>query len=321
MRVVVYGAGAIGGVIGGRLAEHGHDVTLLARGAHLAAIQQRGLVLLSPGGETTLPVAAAEHPSDITWTGDEVVFLAMKTQDTLDALFELVAAAPPTVAVVCAQNGVANERFALRRFEHVQAMCVMCPASHLQAGVVEQHSFPIAGLLDVGRYPSGTDATTLKVADALASSTFESIPRADVMRWKYTKLLMNLGNAVEAMCGHADGTAEITRRLRREGAAVLRAAGIDAATAEEDRERRGDRLQIAPVRGQLRGGGSSWQSLHRGAGRIETDYLNGEIVLLGRLHGVPAACNEAVRRLANEYARLRKPPGALPPAELLARLP
>jgi 2-dehydropantoate 2-reductase len=74
------------------------------------------------------------------------------------------------------------------------------------------------------------------------------------------------------------------------------------------------------VAGRARGGGSSWQSLARGTGSIEADHLNGEIVLLGRLHGVPTPVNELARRLVNGAARSLVPPGSLTPAELLKML-
>jgi 2-dehydropantoate 2-reductase len=78
---------------------------------------------------------------------------------------------------------------------------------------------------------------------------------------------------------------------------------------------------MRPIRGLPRAGGSSWQSLTRGTGSIETDYLNGEIVLLGRLHGVPTPVNALLCRLANEMAAARRAPGGLSPEAFLAQLP
>ncbi len=296
MRFVVYGAGAIGGVVGGRLYEHGHDVTLIARGEHLRVIQSVGLRVDSPGGSITLSIPAASGPADIEWAGDEVVLLAVKGQDTVGALEALRAAAPPTIAVVCLQNGVANEREALRRFARVYAVPVMSPTGHLEPGVVQAWSHPVAGIYDIGRYPSGVDDTAREIAAALGSSGFVSEPRADVMRWKHRKLLMNLGNSVQALFERADGADDLARAVRAEGEAVLVAAGVEVATAEEDRERRGSILQLGPIEGASRGGGSTWQSLARGQGTVETDFLNGEIVLLGRLHGVPTPLNERLQR-------------------------
>jgi 2-dehydropantoate 2-reductase len=101
---------------------------------------------------------------------------------------------------------------------------------------------------------------------------------------------------------------------------VLSAAVLEAATAQEDRTRRADLLQLGTIAGQTRPGGSSWQSLRRGTGDIETDYLNGEIVLLGRLHGVPTPANALFQRLARELAIAHEAPGAIPAASILERL-
>jgi 2-dehydropantoate 2-reductase len=321
VKYIVYGAGAIGGVIGARLFQHGHDVMLIARGRHYEVLRAGGLRLRCPDDDVTLPIPTVDHPNRLEFRDDDVVVLAMKTQDTAGALAALSETAPPGIAIVCAQNGVENERLALRRFEHVYGMCVMCPAMHLEPGVVEANSSPITGLLDLGRYPTGIDPVGESIAKTLETSTFESIARPDITRWKYAKLLMNLGNAAEALCGHVAGVEEVVRRARREGARVLHAAGVDVASRDEDRERRGDRLQHRPVRGSTRGGGSSWQSLERGTGRIESDYLNGEIVLVGRLHGVATPVNALLQRLANAAARRGDKPGAISPTEILEQLP
>jgi 2-dehydropantoate 2-reductase len=310
MRFVVFGAGAVGGVVGGRLAEHGHDVTLIARGAHLAEIRRHGLVMHSPAGTATLRLPAFGDPAEARIGADDVVLLAVKSQDTEDALAALAAACPDTTPVVCLQNGVANERAALRRFAHVYAVPVMLPALHLEPGVVGASCAPTTGILDVGRYPRGVDATAEAIAAAFAGSTFSAEAHADVMRLKYSKLLMNLANAVQALFGEQDGGAALVAAARHEGRACLTAAGIDVASREEDLARRGDLLTPRPIEGMDRGGGSTWQSLARGAGAVEVDHLNGEIVLLGRLHGVPTPVNTALQRRTNEAARLRRPPGA-----------
>lgn len=308
MRFVVYGAGAVGGVLGARLALAGHDVALIARGRHLAAIQADGLRLVTQQTESTLRIPATAT-ADIR--RDDIVLLCMKSQDTEVALRAL----PDDVPVVCVQNGVANERMALRHFAGVYGVCVMFPTSHLEPGVVVQDSWPTPGILNLGRYPSGVDGLTDTVAKAFRGAGFVSEPIAGIMRWKYRKLLMNLGNAVQAVCG-VDDIGEITARVREEGESILRRVGIEYASLEETAVLRGDLIQT----GDARTGGSSWQSLARGTGSIEADYLNGEIVLLGRLAGVDAPWNEHARRLANSFARQGLPPGALSPAEWLSKL-
>jgi len=317
MRVVVFGAGAVGGVIAGRLFEAGTDVIAIARGAHFQALRDQGMRLVDPDRTVTLPVPVVSDPAAVDWRPDDVVIITTKTQDSTGAFDALVAAAGAEVPVVCAQNGVANERIALRRFEHVFAICVMLPAEHLEPGVVAASSAPVSGLLDIGRYPAGTDDVSASVAAALSAATFESVARPDIMRWKYRKLLMNLANSVEALCAPGDDAIELGRVARREGSAVLRAAGIDVASIEEDRERRGDRLTPRLARG----GGSTWQSLRRGTGSLETDYLNGEIALLARLHGVECPANALLQSTANDAARRGLAPQTLRAADLLARLP
>jgi len=320
MRFVVHGAGGVGGVMAARLHQSGHDVVAIARGAHLEAWRKNGgLRVQDPDRDELVDVPAVGHPSETTIGSGDVVLLTMKGQDTVGALCDLAEHAPPDVAIVCAQNGVANEREALRRYERVYGVCVMFPAAFVDPGVVQAQSSPVAGILDIGRYPHGIDDTADAVAAALSRSTFVSEPVTDVMRWKHTKLLMNLANAVQAVVAPG-GTAPIYERIRAEGEAVLRAAGIPFASQEEDAARRGDILQMKPIDGAMRGGGSTWQSLARGTGSVEADLLNGEIVLLGRLHGVPTPVNALFQRLANEAAAAGRPPGHLTADEVLRLL-
>jgi 2-dehydropantoate 2-reductase len=106
-----------------------------------------------------------------------------------------------------------------------------------------------------------------------------------------------------------------------EGEACLKAATIEHVSVDEDQARRGDRLHPGDdVSGFPRGGSSSWQSLARGQRTIETDYLNGEIVLLGRLHGVPTPVNALLQDTANRMAHDRVAPGTMNADELLGLL-
>jgi 2-dehydropantoate 2-reductase len=321
MRFVVLGAGAVGGVVGGRLFEHGYDVLLIARGEHAKVIAATGLTLASASGVAVLPVPVTVSPYDVDWREDDVVLMAVKSQDTEMAVRQLGGSAPTSVPVVCMQNGVANEPTALRRFVNVYGICVMCPASHLEPGVVVASSSPITALLDIGRYPQGVDEVAEAIARALYDSTIESLVRPDIMRWKYAKLLRNLGNAIDAICGPGQRGTQLAKMALEEGQACLVAAGIEFASDEEDRARRDDLLRPGDdVSGYPRGGSSSWQSLARYEGTIEADFLNGEIVLLGRTYGVPTPVNELLRRLANQMASERMAPGSVSADEVLALL-
>ncbi len=319
MRFIVYGAGAVGGVLGARLHQAGQDVVLIARGPHLAEIRKAGLRVQDPGTEVTLTVPAVGSPEDVDWRPGDVVLLAVKSNATSEVVRRLTAVADPATPVCCVQNGVGNEPVALRHFANVYGVCVMMPVGHLAPGVVQAYSTPVTGILDVGRYPGGVDATAEQIAAAFSGATMVSQPRPDMMRWKYRKLLMNLGNAVDALTRPEPAQDELGELVREEGEQVLAAAGIDVVSRAEDEARRSDILTIHRF-GDQKPGGSSWQSLHRGTGSIETDHLNGEIVLLGRLHGVPTPANELLQRTANEAVRLGSPPGTLTAADLLAQL-
>jgi 2-dehydropantoate 2-reductase len=261
-----------------------------------------------------------ESASELSLSPDDVVIVTVKSQDTKSALSDLANSVPPEVAIACAQNGVENERVALRMFPNVYGMVVMCPATHLTPGVVQANASPITGLLDVGRWPNGLDDRAGEIAKILSGATFDSVARDDIARWKWGKLLMNLNNAVQAVCGTDEPAPELTRRVVEEGIEVLKRAGIAFVGREEDRARRGDLLTTSSPGTMKRGGGSTWQSLVRGTGTVETDYLTGEIVLQGRLNGVATPVNELLQQLANELARDRRPPGAWSEAEVLAQL-
>ena len=316
----MYGAGAIGGVVGARLHEAGHDVVLVARGDHLGVLRERGLTLATPEGTRTLAVPAVGSAAEAGLTGPTTVLLAVKSHQTAAAVDDLVGAVGPESPVVSLQNGVSNEDHLLRWFAHVHGVCVMLPTAHLEPGVVVQHSTPVPGILDVGRYPGGVDAVSEEIAATFTSAGFVSVARPDIMAWKHRKLMMNLGNAAEACCGSGAGTEELVARARDEGERVLAAARVPVVGEAEDRVRRGDILRLADVLGHHRGGGSSWQSLRRGTGSIESDYLNGEVVRLGRLHGVPTPCNELLRRTAQRLAREGGEPGSVPAMDLLVAL-
>jgi 2-dehydropantoate 2-reductase len=328
VRYVVLGAGAVGSAVGASLADSGHDVALVARGEHAAAIRRHGLRVATPDRVLQLDLPVHTDMEAVVLRGDDVLLLTTKTQHSA-GLLGTVASCPvgersaaDALPVFCLQNGVANERIAARRFAQVYGGVVMMPAVLLRPGRVEAQGAPYSGLLDLGRWPHGSDDVAAEVAAALSRSNFASRAVPDVMRWKYAKLLRNLGNSLEALAGHdlddaaMDVVHDLDRRTRDEAEACFRAAGIAWASDDEWVERRRDQVQHALVEGKPRSGGSTWQSLARGAGSVETDYLNGEIVLLGREYGVPTPVNLTLQRLAARAARERMPPGVMTPQEI-----
>jgi 2-dehydropantoate 2-reductase len=197
---------------------------------------------------------------------------------------------------------------------------VMAPTAHLEPGVVQAYGTRSTGAIDLGRYPSGLDELCEEVADALNRSHFSSRARPDIMRFKYAKLINNLVNALDAICEPGPATDELTRLAQEEGRAVLRAARIDFVADEvNDVIGRWRRLDVQPIAGRERAGSSTRQSIARGMPTVETDYLNGEIALLGRLHGVPTPINDALCELSDRHVRERRAPGTVAPDEVLAR--
>jgi 2-dehydropantoate 2-reductase len=320
MRYLILGAGAIGGAIGGRLFQHGHDVVLIARGDHLRALRTNGLELRDPGATVQLEIGAAATAEEAAPRDEDVVILATKSQHSEALLADLAAISPPDIAVVCAQNGVENERLALRRFANTYGMRVILAGTHLEPGVVEISTAPVSGILDVGRYPEGSDELAETIAGDLRGSGFDSLASVEVMTHKYLKLLSNLGNAVQAAVGTNDDPVarELARAARAEARACYAAAGIKIADENDEAERRRGRGLTRPVGAAVREGGSSWQSLRRRTGNIEADWLNGEIVLLGRTHGIPTPVNERLQAVANRMARDGREPGSMSAEELAA---
>jgi 2-dehydropantoate 2-reductase len=333
MRVIIFGAGGVGGTIGARLHLAGTEVVLIARGAHLEALAASGLTFAAPDGEHVLRIPAVGHPRDVDWREGDVVLLTVKSQHTVAALDDLAAAAGREVPVVCAQNGVANERMALRRFPRVYGMLINLPAIHLKPGEVVTHAAGTGGILDTGRFPEGVDALVEALMERLTRAGFSARPDPRVMRKKYAKLLMNLGNIVQAATvppegegaasppqEEAEAAKQVYRLLRAEALECFEAAGIDCASREEVRARHENTYRMVDVPGHARPGGSSWQSLSRGTGNVETDYLNGEISLLGSLHGVPTPANRVCQEVADRMVSEDLPVGSFRPSQLLAMM-
>lgn len=327
MRYVIYGAGGVGGTIGARLQMAGAEVLFIARGAHGTALASAGLRFVDPDGSQQLTVKSALHPREVCFRADDVVLLCMKSQHTASALSDLGAAAGPElrsqIAVVCAQNGVANEPLALRSFRNVYGMLVQLPATHLQAGEVVTSAVDAGGVLDTGRYPGGIDSVAERLCADLTRAGFAAQADGAIMRKKYSKLLTNLGNGPQALLPRAELESEtgreLLRMLKREALACFAAASIDCAPKEETAAQVA-RIGYREVPGYPRQGGSSWQSLERGTGDIELDYLNGEVVHLGRLHGVPTPVNEACQQLGIALAQAAGAPGSVALTTLQQRI-
>lgn len=335
-RYVVVGAGAIGGALGGLLVRHGMPTVLVARGEHQRAMADRGLRLRTPADDVRLPVDAPATPDEVHLTTDDVVVMATKVNQLEVALTQwadqpvhdgpapgasVVGAAGDLLPVMLTVNGVAGETMALRHFRRVYGVCVWSPAVHLAPGEVIVRATPLSGVLRLGRVPANlTDDSDRELLAAVAAdwtaATFRTEVVPDVMPWKYNKLLQNLGNIVTALVGESDGS-RVAAAARDEGRRVLQHAGIEVVPDEVERTHRENTFTMVDVPGTPTGlGGSTWQSLTRGTGNLETDYLNGEVSLLAHCLGRTAPVNTALARLARRAATQRWAPGRLTEAEL-----
>jgi 2-dehydropantoate 2-reductase len=319
VRVIIYGAGAVGSVIGGRLRQGGADVVLVARPAHAAAIRQAGLALRMAAGTDVVEIDAVTSIDQLTSGRDDVVLITAKTQDTA-AIHAQVTEWHSGVPVVCGTNGVEHERMALRYFGRVYAMVIQLPAQFEKPGEVTVLCAPTNAILDVGRCPSGVDDTAVELAAMLdASPRLSSEPDDDVMTKKYGKLLVNLSNAADAACGTAGRGARVAAVAMEEGKRVYEAAGIrweQSPARVEQYKARTATMQFDLPPGDTFLGGSTWQSLMKGAESVETDYFNGEILLLARLHGLQAPANEFLQQYAWRLLSGAVPPGSLSTEQL-----
>ncbi|MET0694382.1 MAG: 2-dehydropantoate 2-reductase N-terminal domain-containing protein [Propionibacteriaceae bacterium] len=336
-RYIIIGAGAIGGGIGGRLAQAGTPTVLVARGDHLAALQSHGMRLRSPEDDLTVPVVAVGSPDELELHDDDVLVLATKTHQATAALIPwadasvyvdgvAVGTAGERLPVLTALNGVASEQMALRYFSRVFGVCVWMPAVHLEPGEVIIRGVPISGMFHIGRVPSAqADDEDQALLDQLqndwtAAGFAVTLPE-DVMPWKYRKLISNIGNAFQALVGTNGNTKPLVQAADREARDVLEAAGITVTDDAEEKEARSHSFTVKPVPGEpAELGGSTWQSLTRGTGNVESDYLNGEIAQIAHAHGLAAPINSRIASLARRAAADGQKPGSVSADELAEAL-
>jgi 2-dehydropantoate 2-reductase len=232
--------------------------------------------------------------ADYTFAEGDCLLLCVKSLDVAAAVAPLDRRLP----IVCFQNGVSAEPAAADSLEHVYGAMTWIPALHLEPGVVQVFSHDPAGRFRLGAFPVGEDERIRAVARDLVQAGFEAASVPDVMRWKHSKLLLNLGNAVDAFGVPDPGFPELVQRAVEEGRACLRAAPIDFLPTEEllSAMQAGEQPAQA-IAGQARQGGSTWQSASRGQ-PLETEFLNGWIVQQGLQLGLPTPVNRALAYLS-----------------------
>ncbi|MFD4637047.1 rhodanese-like domain-containing protein [Lentzea sp. NPDC058436] len=318
-RYVVIGGGAVGATLAAELHEAGRQVVLVARGANLEALRARGLRYVTPRGAATIELPVAGGPDEVELHSDDVLVLATKSQDTEEVVRAWAwrpvgeSTAASELPIVLLQNGLENERVALRRFAAVFGAVVWVPTSHLAAGEVVSPAEPAAGALWLGAYPSGDHPRLAGIAEDFRASRFHVEVVEDVRPWKAAKLVSNTLNALDALYPPSPLREAAARITRQEAELVLGVHGLTPADVTKA-------VVVHDIPGHDRRGGSTWQSLHRG-GAPETDYLNGEIVLQARLSGRSAPYNAALAERVQRAAAEGVSPSGLDDADLLATLP
>jgi 2-dehydropantoate 2-reductase len=332
-RYVIIGAGAIGGTVGAVLTRAGTPTVLVARGRHAEVLAAAGMTLRTPDGTFRTPVTAAPRAEHVQLTHRDVLVFTTKTQQLDAALQEwvdqpvhgphgVIGTAGEQLPAMTALNGVAAEEKALRYFRRVFGVCVWLPAVHLEPGEVIARSWPVVGQFHIARWPASTstqaDADFLTgLGETWSGAGIRVRTPDDVAPWKYNKLLGNLGNAVGALTAEAADASEVVAALRREGENVLRHAGIEFVSFETSTAARADGPTVRPVPGwNARPSNSTWQSLSRQTGNVETDFFNGEIVRLAHRHGITAPLNAALAHAARTAVRNGLGPGRYSAAQL-----
>lgn len=330
MLVTVFGAGAIGSVIGARLHEQGVPVTLVGRPAHVEAINAHGLRLRTPAGLRLVQLSA------VTSFGGrpDVVLLTVKSQDVQGACRQITAHFGGAI-VVTMQNGVRCDAEAADVVgrDRVVGCILYMSATYLEPGVVEQ--LP-GGWLELGA-PFPESRNRIEAVAGLLAGAIRTTLISDTAAARWTKLMGNLTNAIPSATGLPAGRAFRHPILSRLAVAAIR-EGVRTAQLSGhrmDRSRRARQLRLMSVlplplsyrlfgSGQARPfprdstfGGSTQQSFLRGSSS-ELDYLNGEIVRAGRQIGRPTPINQALLERGQSVFATRQ---LLTPEQLAAGVP
>jgi 2-dehydropantoate 2-reductase len=239
----------------------------------------------------------------------------MKGQNTEQAMRDLHDAVKD-IPVFCLQNGVRNEEIVSRHFPRTYGVRVNIGAVYMNPGEVVCRRDP-PGWLIIGKYPTGTDALSETVGAALRRAGFYVLVTPDVMPYKWGKLMSNLANAIGAITNESfQAQRSITEGVRKEAESILKEAGIRWMSEKEIQGEWADFGAKPKAAMQTEEQSSTWQSLGRQQGSVETEFLNGEIVRVARRLGKTAPINEAITRIALEMAANKEKPGKYTASEL-----
>jgi len=327
MRFIIHGAGAVGSLIGGRLAESGAEVVLIARDAHTAAINRDGLLIKSRDGDRVVKnLCAVTRPHDIPPRIGDVLILTVKSSQTAVSVQSLREAFPEDTTVVCMQNGVRNEEMAARRFLRVYGGMLGISATFLEPGRIAHTR---GKLLSIGNYPLGCDALGAQIAGQFEKAGFKTTTHESIMAVKWSKLILNLNNATLAIIDKHLQLSLVTPAIsnfiadvQEEGLHALDVAGI---SLEDPNNPYDMKKYLAELRGvaedsekiraeanspvEFRTYPSTWMDLKLKRGETETGYFNGEIILLGEKYNIPTPYNSTLFNIVETMAASGAEPG------------
>lgn len=312
MRVAVVGAGAIGGFIAGALARSGADVGVVARGAHLHAIQKSGLVVISELGSFTAELPSSDDLAKLPVP--DVILITLKAHQLAAMLPQFARFKGTSTLIVPMINGVPFWYFQdrwlesvdpggrlLGAFEYGQIIGAVVHASgHLpQPGTVKQSG---GFLYPLGELDGRITPRLRTLSELFTHAGLQAPPVADIRREVWRKLLGNVClNPVSALTRSTIGsmfadsnTSELIRSLMEECTALARAVGIDVGISIEDRMKHAGRLVDVKT--------SMLQDLE--AGRpLEIEPIVGAVVELARQYGIENPRTRVIYALVRALAK------------------
>jgi 2-dehydropantoate 2-reductase len=308
MRVAVLGAGAVGSYLGSCLATAGADVHLIARGAHLAALRERGLTLVSPEGErSTVEVQATGDPAEVGPV-DMVLFM-VKSYDTQEAAHRLPPLFGAATAVLSLQNGIDNEEriAAVVGKEHVLGGAAYILSAIEAPGLVRSgRARIVVGELEPGA-PSERVTRFVEVARA---GGIDAHAATDVRTVKWEKYVLLVAfsavtAATQLTVGDiraSDAASALLRAIMAEAWQVGRALGVPLADDLVDR-------QHTLVLAQRDDEGTSLRHDLLTGHRMELEALQGTLRRLGREKGIPTPWTDAAYAVLEPWAIRNARPG------------
>jgi 2-dehydropantoate 2-reductase len=318
MKVCIYGAGAIGGLLGARLAKSGEDVTLIARGPHLAAMREHGLKVTGFGGDFTVKPHATDDPAEVG--PQDYVIVALKAQAVSAVAERMAPLLGPKTAVVMAVNGVPWWYFYGRQGELKDRRlpsvdpgdrqwrfigpervigCVVYPAAEVTAPGELHH---VEGdRLTLGEPDDSKSERVLALSRALIAAGLKAPVKSDIRAEIWVKLWGNVAfNPLSALTGGTlkqlcddPGTRALARTIMAEAEAIAGKLGVQMPISVDKR--------IDGAAGVGEHKTSMLQDFERGR-PVELDAVVGAVSELGRLVGVSTPAIDAIYALTRHKA-------------------